>query len=184
MKMGTTPVPASHAARRRPSLRGMVPQLVPLLLALVAVSCLRAPLARALYLDTGDENLWTNAGKYPNMNKGFITSSSLTFIPAERCVPTQIIIKFTADFNISSGDKIAVELAGFTSGECDNVEGESIVATLDEVAGSLVTIDPGSLKLFPDSKFLGGYREGQVRQTKDLAGESRRTQAPPLPRPS
>lgn len=40
------------------------------------------------------------------------------------CVPTEIILKFTLDFNITNGDKIALELAGFTSGECDNTEGK------------------------------------------------------------
>jgi len=51
--------------------------------------------------------------------------ASSTLLPF-RCTPTEIILKFTADFNISSGDKIAVQLAGFTSGLCDNEEGQSI----------------------------------------------------------
>mmetsp|Transcript_4648 Transcript_4648/g.5977 ORF Transcript_4648/g.5977 Transcript_4648/m.5977 type:complete len:708 (+) Transcript_4648:81-2204(+) len=112
----------------------------------------------ANYVDTGDENYWTTA---VNANKGYITSSSLTFIPAEVCTPTEIVLKFKADFNITTGDKIAVGLSGFTTGLCDNIEGESITAVLDEVE-FLNNIDPGTLKMYPDSKFLGGYREGLV----------------------
>jgi hypothetical protein len=90
-----------------------------------------------------------------------VTSSSLTFVPPKRCTPTEIIIKFKLDFNLTSGDKVAVGLAGFTSGECDNTEGRSITAEFDEVE-ALLSITPGSLKLFPDNKFWGGYREGLV----------------------
>jgi hypothetical protein len=110
------------------------------------------------FVDTGDPNLWTTGSR---ANRGFITSSSLTFIPAEVCTPTEIILKFKADFNISAGDKIAVGLSGFTTGNCDNIEGDSITAVLDEVE-FLNNIDPGTLKIYPNSKFLGGYREGLV----------------------
>jgi hypothetical protein len=54
-----------------------------------------------------------------------------------RCTPTEIIVKFTADFNISSGDKIAVELAGFTSGLCDNEPGLSIEELVNKQIGSV-----------------------------------------------
>jgi hypothetical protein len=90
-----------------------------------------------------------------------VTSSSLTFVPPKRCTPTEIVIKFTLDFNLTSGDKVAIGLAGFTSGECDNSEGRSITAELDEVE-NLLSITPGDLKLFPHNKFAGGYREGLV----------------------
>jgi len=98
-------------------------------------------------------------GIYSPGETGFVTSSSLTFIPPQRCTPTEIVVKFKLDFNLTSGDKIAIGLAGFTSGECDNVEGQSITAELDEVE-NLLAITPGDLKLFPHNKFLGGYREG------------------------
>ena len=124
--------------------------------ALLLVAAEKGP----LYIDTGSDLFWTTGGR---ANRGFITSSSLTFIPAKRCTPTEIVIKFTADFNISSGDKIAVELAGFTTGKCDNTEGKSITATVDEIESD-ISVTPGSLKLYPDSHFLGGYREGQVQK--------------------
>jgi len=50
--------------------------LGPLLLATLAAAK-KGP----LYVQTGDPELWTNAGRG---GRGFITSSSLTFIPAER----------------------------------------------------------------------------------------------------
>jgi hypothetical protein len=120
--------------------------------------CVHFAYAGPNYIDTGDENYWTTGS---HTNNGFITSSSLTFIPAQVCTPTEIVLKFKADFNISGGDKIAVGLSGFTTGECDNIEGDSITAVLDEVS-FLNVIDPGTLKLYPNSHFLGGYREGQV----------------------
>jgi len=91
-----------------------------------------------------------------------VVKSSLTFIPAKRCTPTEIILKFVADFNITGGDKIAVGLSGFTSGACDNEAGRSITAELDEPS-FLDSITPGDLKLFPHSHFRGGYREGMVQ---------------------
>ncbi len=125
---------------------------------LVIGSTIRLSSQSPRYTDTGNDLLWTTGRR---AERGFITSSSLEFIPAEQCVPTQIILKFKADFNISTGDKIVVGLSGFTSGKCDNIEGASITATFDEIK-FVKSIVPGSLKIAPNSHFLGGYREGLV----------------------
>lgn len=107
---------------------------------------------------TKPTNFWTTSS---DLGKGYVVDSSLEFIPPKRCMPTEIVLRFTADFNLTGGDQIALGLSGFTSGECDNVEGDSITEETSEITG-YTTINEAFLLVAPYHSFTGGYREGEL----------------------
>lgn len=107
---------------------------------------------------TKPSQYWTTSA---DLSKGYVQQSSLEFIPPVRCMPTEIVLRFTTDFNLTGGDQIAVGLSGFTSGECDNFEGDSIAEEFSEITG-YTTINEAFLLVSPFHKFTGGYREGDL----------------------
>lgn len=138
-------------------MRGLFPRMTRLA-AIILLTIRGTTHAKTRFADTGNPLLWTTGRHAEN---GFVTHSSLEFLPAKRCTPTQIKLRFRCDFNITTGDRIVVGLAGFTSGECDNVEGKSITSVFNEIK-YVNTLVPGYLKLEPNSHFIGGYKEGLV----------------------
>jgi hypothetical protein len=107
---------------------------------------------------TKPTNFWTTSS---DLTKGYVVQSKLEFIPDVRCMPTEIVLRFTTDFNLTGGDQIAVGLSGFTSGDCDNVEGDSIAEEFNEVTGYSF-INEAFLLVSPFHHFTGGYREGDL----------------------